>query len=493
MPTPLAPADADRLRESLADLGYTPQGIAEALGTADLLSLGGEVLARFRYETREPSPLNLLLRLLTLGDDVPADDCRGALPGSLIAALLECGAIAEADGLFTPVLSIRPLGDLLIAFDPRQRLFSGSFVPGVTPAAGALMRCTVRRPVGRTLDLGTGCGLHALAAAVHSDRIVATDINPRALEMTEFNARLNGIENVEVCPGSLFEPVGDEPFDLIVTNPPFAITPGGDQTFYGSEDDLDSLCERIVREAHEYLVPGGLLQMVLDWVEFDGEDWRDRLRTWVEGTGCDAWVVPTAALPPAQYVSIRRREGRFDPEPEEEAEAGHERWRRYFEERGVNRIHGGFLMLRRTARDNGRVLFEETTAPPSEPWGDSVVATFEAIDFLRRHDTDEALLPSRLRLAEDLVVTRQLRRADRTWEPAGMQIAQTSGIGRRINTEPVILAAISRLTGEHTVAEAIDATAAEIEAPIDAVRSELLRVFRRLLETGFLVVPLTAR
>ena len=63
---------------------------------------------------------------------------------------------------------------------------------------------------GTSLDLGCGSGVLALLLAAQSDRVIATDLNPRAIELTELNAQLNGIVNVECRQGSLFDPVVDE-------------------------------------------------------------------------------------------------------------------------------------------------------------------------------------------------------------------------------------------------------------------------------------------
>ena len=88
-----------------------------------------------------------------------------------------------------------------------------------------LMNGAIRRRVDTTLDLGTGCGIQGMMCARHSRRVVATDINPRALNITRFNAMMNGLDNIEVREGSRFDSVGGERFDLVLVNPPFAISP----------------------------------------------------------------------------------------------------------------------------------------------------------------------------------------------------------------------------------------------------------------------------
>ena len=72
-------------------------------------------------------------------------------------------------------------------------------------------------------DLGTGSGAIALAVAHErpSARVLATDVSSAALEVAEGNARRNGITNVRFAQGSWFEPLADERFDLIVSNPPY--------------------------------------------------------------------------------------------------------------------------------------------------------------------------------------------------------------------------------------------------------------------------------
>ena len=96
------------------------------------------------------------------------------------------------------------------------------------------------------LDLGTGCGIQALLAAKHSARVVATDVNERALAFAAFNAALNGIDVVEFRQGDLFEPVAGERFGLLVANPPYVISPDATYTYRDSGVPRDELCRRIV-------------------------------------------------------------------------------------------------------------------------------------------------------------------------------------------------------------------------------------------------------
>jgi predicted nicotinamide N-methyase len=64
------------------------------------------------------------------------------------------------------------------------------------PSALALARVVARRPLTgrRTIELGCGLGLPAIAAAIAGARVLATDWAPDAVEMTARNAERNDVE-----------------------------------------------------------------------------------------------------------------------------------------------------------------------------------------------------------------------------------------------------------------------------------------------------------
>src|SRR5438105_9242584 len=77
-------------------------------------------------------------------------------------------------------------------------------------------------PCRRLLDLGAGTGVAALVAAQsYAEHAWACDIAPRSADFSEFNRRLNALENVTVGCGDLYDPVKGRQFDRIVTHPPY--------------------------------------------------------------------------------------------------------------------------------------------------------------------------------------------------------------------------------------------------------------------------------
>jgi release factor glutamine methyltransferase len=73
-------------------------------------------------------------------------------------------------------------------------------------------------PGERVIDIGTGSGVLAIAAAKRGARVTATDVYPRAVAAAERNARLNGV-TIESRVGALFAGVNGQ-FDVILANLP---------------------------------------------------------------------------------------------------------------------------------------------------------------------------------------------------------------------------------------------------------------------------------
>lgn len=95
------------------------------------------------------------------------------------------------------------------------------------PETELLVECALQQiPAGlpcRILDLGTGSGAIAITIAKHrpQSRVVAVDISPDALAVSQQNAAILQVNNLEFVNGSWFDELSGERFDLIVSNPPY--------------------------------------------------------------------------------------------------------------------------------------------------------------------------------------------------------------------------------------------------------------------------------
>ena len=219
-----------------------------------------------------------------------------------VTALVDVRPYASDDGAVDRTAWVA--SDLTPGLDTRVTPMRPDFVLGVSSASATLAQLTVRRPVGRALDLGTGCGVQSLHLARHAREVVATDLNPRALALARLTADLNGVA-VDLRHGDLYAPVAGERFDLVVTNPPYVLSPptGERLTYREGTRTSDGLVEAVVRQGAEHLTDGGVLQVLANWAHVRGEDWRDRVGGWVPD-GLDLHVVEREVLDPAAYVEL---------------------------------------------------------------------------------------------------------------------------------------------------------------------------------------------
>ncbi|MDY6998102.1 MAG: methyltransferase, partial [Actinomycetota bacterium] len=310
------PAVIDALGADLRAAGYTTDGVAELLGAdAGAFSRGlwWSALRATERAGADRQRLAVLVRLLLLGTEESRDRVAAALPTAGVDALIVDGAFEAAPGGgVRAALDIRPHSDgardFLVVSDLDAAARPGpvhhDHVLGIGGASVSLAHAVIREPVGRALDLGTGCGIQALHLAAHCEQIVATDTNERALALAAATARLNGM-SWDLRRGSLFEPVAGERFDLIVSNPPFVVGTGSlDYQYRDSGVAGDGLCRSMVEQVGDHLEPGGTAQIMANWLVGDGQDWRERVAGWLADTGLHAWVVQREFADPVSYVSL---------------------------------------------------------------------------------------------------------------------------------------------------------------------------------------------
>ncbi|MFF7454689.1 HemK2/MTQ2 family protein methyltransferase [Kitasatospora sp. NPDC008115] len=144
--------------------------------------------------------------------------------------------------------------------------------PGVYPPQGdteLLISCLRRERLDGgcwVLDLGTGTGAVALAAARTGARVTAVDLSARAVLAAWANTRLRR-RHVELHRGDLTGPVQDRRFDLVTANPPYVPTEGsgrprGPALAWDAGPDGRLVLDRICREAPRLLDAGGVLLLV---------------------------------------------------------------------------------------------------------------------------------------------------------------------------------------------------------------------------------------
>ena len=118
------------------------------------------------------------------------------------------------------------------------------------------------------LEIGTGSGIVAMYASRLTDDITVTDINFDACELARKNFAENGIENIEILWGNLFEVVENRKFDVILFNTPYLPTEDDevlDNTInYAFDGGLNGrkVIDLFLNEVRNHLNDGGIVQMI---------------------------------------------------------------------------------------------------------------------------------------------------------------------------------------------------------------------------------------
>ncbi|MGC5615449.1 DUF7059 domain-containing protein [Georgenia sp. Z1491] len=500
----MQPLPEETLAAAWRHAGFTPDGVARLLGplAETLLATGSRVPARAALDAAGTADQELAVwvRLFVLGERVDAADLtsRGPTGEPDVVVLLVALGLTESDGTtVTPLVTVAPvdLGDRT-GWAVSDRLVPGvapgpEHVVGVGAATRTLDTLTVRpRPGDRLLDVGTGGGYLALRAAAAGARVVATDVNPRALALTGLGADLSAV-SIDLWRGSLFEPVRGQ-FDRIVSNPPFVVSgrTGAERTTYRDGGAAgDALVAELLRGVGEHLAPGGTAQLLANWEHLGGEDWRQRVGGWVD-TDLDLWVVQRDAADPATYVDTWLRDGGAHPAAgREEFEAQAARWLGDLEDRGVSAIGMGHVTVRRPGADEPAGApwrrLEDADGLGSGRLGDHVAAVLDAVALLRPALVDdEALLAATVVVAADVTEVRHHRPG--AGQPEVIELVQGGGYARTVRASTGLSAVVGACDGELPLGVLVDAVAGLLDVDATGLRTELVPQLRELIETGML-------
>ncbi|MEV8145303.1 methyltransferase [Specibacter sp. NPDC078709] len=527
------------LAADLSAMNYTVDGVAELLGDDANRALDRDQMVPAALLLRaNTDPLATVVKLWLLSQPIPEEMLAAALPTVNIEALVELGIIeaAEQPGVVRAAVDLRPYGwpaaqeggqdtNLWVASDlgahQRPGVLRKDHVLGIGQASLTLAQGTIRRPVRKALDLGTGCGIQLFHLLHHAERVVATDISERALAFTRFNLVLNAPAlnlgaadfdpanpdaRVSLRLGSLLEPVAGERFDLVVSNPPFVITPRhrGEEsseqfTYRDGGMAGDAIVESLVRGLPDVLNSGGTAQMLGNWevtrvVTGAGADhtdsnqadtaepWHARPAQWL-APDIEAWFIQREQVSPGGYAETWLQDASQGRDSAAYASA-YEEYLLDFASRNVAGIGFGYIFLRRPA--DGETVeaprFEEILYPIEQPVGPHLASTVDRVLWLKKHPdlTFEYLL-----VASD--VTEERHQTPGAEHPGVILLRQGAGL-RRTNLLSTELAGfVSACDGELTAGQIIGALAVLLERDDSDFAESLAGEVRNLVRDGFLI------
>jgi SAM-dependent methyltransferase len=428
----------------------------------------------------DESALAALVKLFVLDVPVDEDGYERALGADGARLLVDSGLVEAAGGEARPLVRVIPHERFWIASDIDYLGDSRpDHVAGVHRPSATLARLTVRRRVERALDVGTGNGIQALLLSDHAEAVVATDVNERALGFAEFNAALNGVTNIETRVGSFLEPVEGERFSVVVSNPPYVISPSTEYVFRDSGLGRDRVSEELVRALPSVVEEGGFATVMVSWIQ-TGDDEAARPREWLVGLPIAAVVVHSHSEDALTSAAIWNQEAGTNEEVAQRVE----QWIEYYEREGIEALGYGAIVMRRGRSPEWMRPLDLTPSDRFTSAGDQLERLFATYDFLA---TDPDLLDRRYEFAPGVTLEQRLAPEGGGWEARGMTLSLGEGLQYQAGLDAQSARIVTALAGPATLADVIDMVAKESGVDPAGLHEAGAALIRHLLAFGYLV------
>ena len=467
-----------RTRELLIRAGYTGGGLARLLRTGAALNLPAGELPRARLLLDVTQKLDCLIALLLLGDELDPRIAEAALADDL-NTLIEAGLVGWRADMIQPLAQVIPHDEVLISSDRPSSEPDPLFVPGVQGPSDLLARLTPRAHVARALDLGTGCGIQAVLLTQHTDDVVATDINERALSIARRNAALNVTPSVEFRLGDLLEPVQGEQFDLIVANPPYPISPEHTYVFRDAPVRGDELCRRLVEALPDALTDGGIAVVLVSWV---GTAETPEPLEWASASGCEALLLVAQVRSTIDDGLAWNHEHLRDAD-----DYGRRvrRWWAFFEAEAIDTVAYGALVLRRCASEAPWAAVVPFPVSARGAAGHQVLRLLEAHRALTRAAGDVRAVGPLVLAPDALMNARRQRDAKGLWHTM-YELRLSAGLGMGADLDAEGAAIIAAFESPSTATDALATAARQLGRSDASVAPDADGVIEQALRAGFL-------
>ncbi|MFT4148119.1 MAG: methyltransferase [Micrococcaceae bacterium] len=475
------------LRQDFLAADFTLDGITDFLGKDAFEAYLQEDLDSVRYTvSHSSSPLALLIKFFLLHDSCTSGELDTMLPRVKFSGALMLRIAKEDSANYSSTFNVQPYfsddcGNAWFFSDLTQIQTSQSLnsdhVLGVSHASRTLTQAVIRTPVDTALDLGCGCGIQTLHLINHAQQLTVTDISHRALELTQFNLLLNNVnlEKVTFKQGSLFDPIENETFDLIISNPPFVITPPKDKNYSYRETGLvgDAFVQKLVAKIPQHLNTRGIAQFIANWEVKKGYDWKSTFEMW-ELPACTMRVYLREILSPMSYAKMWAH----DADLFEDTSKLIIRYLADFEHRDIKEIAFGFFTL--TKNDTPRVITENLSnnSLVQPIWSDLEQ------DIVRAKVTK--LQEQKLKVASD--VTEERFYIPGNEHPNIIQLRQGGGLARHTQVSSELAAFVGACDGELGVNEICAGLAHLLGLESTELEETLLPTVLKLYQEGYLTL-----
>jgi hypothetical protein len=240
----------------------------------------------------------------------------------------------------------------------------------------------------------------------------------------------------------------------------------------------------VVERTPEFLEAGAFAQLLVSWVVGREDDWSDAPRSWLEGSGCDAWLLHDSTVDPLTHAGAwLRHEVGSDAAA---YGAALDRWLAYYDRLGIEQIAVGAVILRR--RDGANwVLATELPGERLRPASDHILRVFAAQDFLRTIADERELLAERLVRAPHSRLEQRVVHERGGWTVAEMTLALQDGLGFQAGLDATTGRMLTALDGERPLGDVADELARAEGVSREEAGRMLAALAARMLGAGFLI------
>lgn len=385
------------LRHFLDKVGYRDGELCRRLGLDSLDYLELATLPEARVAgVRDSGPFNAITRLFLLGRFVDEGEMDAVVPSDVRAASEALGLVARTardPARYASTVALYPVEDLYFVSDrwinpdlsPIES-FPDVVYPALTKSTKEFLRFLPRDHCQDFLEVCAGSGIAAIVASQSSGQSWSADITARSTQFAKFNVALNGLSNVTVVEGDLYEPLGAKAFDRIAAHPPYMPVLQPAEIYYDGGEDGERLTRRIVEGLLLNLRPGGRLYCRTLGTDRAEHSFERRVREWLGPAEAEFDV--------AFFVSKNIEASRFATDSALRKCTGPNevsRWLTHLARLGIKEMLTGMLVVQRIESSRPVFTIRRSLAPTT---------SLEETEWLLRWQT-EMMNPGALRGFEE--------------------------------------------------------------------------------------------
>ena len=305
-----------KVRELLDSQDYTEAALCRRLGLESLLKFeaGADSVHAEGWDT---DGQGLLIRLFVENRYVPVALAVEFFGEDAVQTLADLGLIerkADNEDEISATVSLYPTAGVYVISDrwnhpdrtpykpPEDVVYPGHrferpVLPEISCREHPAVTCSISGPVP---------GVAALSAAKQfAERATGVDIAQRSCLFAEFNRQLNGLDNVTIGHGDLYEPVAGQQFDRIVAHPPYVPVFRHRYIYRDGGPDGEQIVQRVIEGLPAHLAPGGMFYLMALVSDREQELFEQRVRRWLGDAHSDFDVAnfPLNSVEPDEYAA----------------------------------------------------------------------------------------------------------------------------------------------------------------------------------------------